>query len=57
MWLFRKKKMYLLTWAYGANRAEWYSDYIIAYDIGDMWKKHKEDHPIPTFCVKVEEIE
>lgn len=56
MWPFRKKKLYLLTWAYGANRAEWYSDYIVAYDIGDMWKKHKTDHPISTFCIKVEEI-
>lgn len=56
MWPFRKKKLYLLTWSYGSHYCEKYTDYIIARDVGEVWRKHKEDHPLATYCVKLEEI-
>ena len=56
MWPFRKKKLYKLTWSYGSCYFEQYTDYIVARDTGEVWKKHKEEHPIATYCIELEEI-
>ena len=57
-WFKRKpKKLYLLTWSYGMSKYDHYSDFIVARDIAEAWQKHKEEHPIATYCIKIEEIE
>lgn len=54
---FRKKKIYLLIWNYyGPNDTMKYSDYIVARDIGEAWRKHKEEHPLATYCISIEEV-
>lgn len=57
MWPFKKKKLYKLTWSYGSETPIVYTDFIRATDIYDMWEKHKYDHPIATYCIKLEEME
>ena len=59
MWPFKKKKLYKLTWAYGseyAQRVETYTEYIRATDVADAWRKHKQDHPIATYCIEIEVV-
>lgn len=57
-WFKRKpKKLYLLTWSYGMSKYDHYSDFIVARDIAEAWQKHKAEHPIATYCIKIEEIE
>ena len=56
MCFFRKKKLYLLTWSYGSCSKEHFTDLIKAYDFHDCWKKHKKNHPIATYCIKMKEI-
>lgn len=54
--LFSKKKTYLLTWSYCSAQDLVYTDIIKARNISEMWKKHKENHPISTFMVDLKEI-
>ncbi len=59
MWPFKKKKLYKLTWAYGseyARNVEMYTEYIRATDVADVWRKHRKERAIPTFCVSLEVI-
>lgn len=59
MWPFKKKTLYKLTWAYGSEYArniDKYTDYIRATDVADAWRKHKQDHPIATYCIEIEVV-
>ena len=60
MGLFRKrqkdKKLYLITWSYGSNHTTHFTDYILAKDRHDAWCKHKEDHPLATYCIRMKEV-
>lgn len=54
--MFFRKRTYLLTWSYYSNQGSVYTDIIKAKNISEMWRKHKEDHPIATYMIAVEEI-
>ena len=59
MWPFKPKKLYKLTWAYGskyAQRVETYTEYIRATDVADVWRKHRKEKVMPTFCVNLEVV-
>ena len=55
-WLFKKKKIYLLTWAYYSDAHLVYTNIIKARDPAGAWEKHKREHPIATYLVELKEI-
>lgn len=57
MKLFKKKKTYLLTWAYDSDTNIHHTDIFKAYDMADAWKKHRKGHNLPTYLISIKEIE
>ena len=53
---FKKEKTYLLTWAYGSNDRLVYTDIIKAKNPSEMWRKHKQEHPLATYLIELKEI-
>ena len=56
MFWFFKKKTYLLIWAYDSNARLVYTDIIRARDPAEVWEKHKREHPIATYLIKLKEL-
>ena len=56
MFWFFKKKTYLLTWAYDSNARLIYTDIIKARNPSEMWRKHKQEHPLATYLIELKEI-
>lgn len=57
MKIFKKKKTYLLTWAYDSCTNVYHTDIFKAYDVAEVWEKHREGHGLPTYLISIEEIE
>ena len=54
--LFKRKKTYILTWAYYSTGELIYTDIIKARDAAEVWKKHKREHPISTYLIELKEL-
>lgn len=55
-WFFKKKKTYLLTWAYDSNARLVYTDIIKARSSSEMWRKHKQEQPLATYLIELKEL-
>lgn len=54
--LFKRKKIYILTWAYYSTEEFVYTDIIKARDAAEVWKKHKWEHPVATYLIELKEL-
>ena len=58
--MFKKKKIYQITWAYDNYKGKTdftYHDIIKAKDVAQAYKKHRKNRALPTYIVEIKVLE